>query len=179
MARDLEHPIWDVHDMRRTARLSVKYYCVRLVHLERKNFWMEVMLAITASGSAIAGLAFWNTELGVVAWQVLIVLSALLAVAKPLMKITDQIQRLESVVTGYRIVEHDLQKIEVAARQRKAYDEDLQNRFAAVLERMDALITKPSEYRTNGKLQRRCQEEVDRELPCERFYVPPESQNGT
>lgn len=175
MERDPEHPIWDVHDLRRTARLSVKCFCARLRALERQNIWLEITIATSTSSSALAGFAFWRTSSGETAWQVLAVISAVLAVAKPFLKIPDKVKHLESLATGYRGVEHDLGKIEILARQRGAYDQELKDRFAAILERMNALVAGPQDYGVSNRLRRVCQDEVDRELPHDRFYIPKET----
>ena len=175
MARDPNHAVWDVYDLYRTARLNVKYYGCRVSALDRQNFWVEIVLAATASGSAIAGLAFWNTGPGKSVWQVLIVVSAVLAVAKPLLKYTERIQRLEELIADYRVVEHDLKKIEVAVRQRRSYDQKLHERFIVVMERMNDLVQKKGEYNVNEELRARCEKEVARELPSTHFFVPEEA----
>lgn len=175
--RDLEHPVWDVYDQRRTVRLREKYFSARLCTLERQNFAMEVLVAITASTSAIAALTFWNTATGQVIWQTLLVLSALIAIAKPIMKTGDKIQRLDELLPQYRLIEHELYKIEVAVRQRGKFDGELIGRFAKVLDRMDSIVVKPYEHSMSKRLKKRCEEEIDSELPPARFYVPSEVSN--
>lgn len=176
--RNLEHPVWDVYDQRRTVRLREKYFAARLCRLERQNFAMEVLVAITASTSAIAALTYWNTPTGQTIWQTFLVLSALVAIAKPIMKTTDKIQRLDELLPQYRLIEHELYKIEVAVRQRGSFDSELIDRFGKVLDRMDSIVVKPYEHSMSKRLKQRCEEEVGRELPSSRFYVPSEVQNA-
>lgn len=167
------HPVWDVYDLYRTARLNVKYYSCRVSTLQRQNFWIEIVLAATTAGSAIAGLAFWSTGVGKIIWQALMVVSAVLAVAKPLLKLTERIQTLEELVGQYRAVEYDLKKIEVAIRQRKKFEPDLLELFAAVLDRMAAVAKQTGgEYRIHEKLRTKCRLEVAKELPGNRFFIP-------
>jgi hypothetical protein len=170
--RDLNHPVWDVYDLYRKARLNVKYYCARLHRLNRQNFWIEFFIAATASTSAIASLTIWNTREGIVAWKVLGGVAAILAVAKPLLKLPDRISRLEEVITGYRTLEHDMKRIEVSVRQRKSYDAALQERLGMALERMAPLETRTVESSESKKVLRRCALEVDSELPAENFFIP-------
>ncbi len=101
MARD-NNPVWTVYDKLRTARLNVKYYSRRLEQIERENFWIELILLVTAPTSAIAGLWFWNTEYGSLAWKYLGVIAAVAAILKPLLALTKKIKDFESVVGGYR-----------------------------------------------------------------------------
>lgn len=172
MERDKDHPVWDVYDLYRTARLNVKYYSGRLSALQRVNFWVEFILAATASTSAIAAFTLWETKYGALAWRTLGALSAVLAIMKPLLKLTEKIRKLEEVITGYRVLEHDLKKLEVSIRQKRAYDKELYDRFVAALDRMDNLIIKYTESSEDKRLRERCQGEVLNELPSERFYIP-------
>lgn len=170
--RDPTHPVWDVYDLYRTARLNVKYYCGRVHWLSKVNLVMEFMIAAFASSSAVAGFALWSSETGKVAWQLLAAVAATLAILKPLLRLTDKIKLLEEIIAGYRVLEHDLRKIEISIKQRRVYDEELRVRFAAALDRMDELASKNDENHVDRKLKRRCQEEVARELPASSFYIP-------
>jgi len=173
MPRDLNHPVWDVYDTLRTARLNAKYYSYRVSSLERINFWTELFLAATVTGSAIAGLTFWSTDSGKPIWQSLLVVSAVLAIAKPLLRLADRIQKLQELVGEYRSAEYELKKIEVAIRQERAFGSELQKLFALALDRLGVLAKKPEgEYRISNALRGRCQEEVQRELPSTIFFVP-------
>lgn len=167
-----QHPAWDVYDLYRTARLNVKYYSSRLDRLEKRNFWMELLLAISAPSSVVAGLWFWDTEAGAFIWKTLGALSAFLAVAKPILRLTDKIRSMEEVLCGYRALEHDLYKITVLIKQENQYDTKLQKRFQDILERKGILITKGVESREDRQLKMKCQEEVLTELPTESFYIP-------
>lgn len=172
MDRNKEHPVWDVYDLRRTARLNVKYYGFKLNRLRKINFWMEFLLALTAS-SAVVAFNFWKSHVGSVAWQVLSVLSALLAVAKPLLKYTEKIRGLEEVLTGFRILDHDLKVLGVSIKQKQKYDNELKERFLSAFERMKTLISKEVyEDREDKALIRKLQGEVNKELPPEDFFIP-------
>lgn len=172
MARDKDHPVWDVYDLYRTTRLNVKYFSARLSRLQRINFWMEFILAATASSSAIAAFALWQTSIGGKVWQALGALAAVLAIMKPLLNLTEKIRKIEEVITGYRVLEYDLKKIAVAVSQRKAYDKELSDKFSNSLDRMAELAIKYNESSEDKKLKKKCQEEVMKELPPEHFYIP-------
>ena len=145
--------VWDVYDLRRTARLNVKYYSARLETLRRRAFLIDLALAIAAPTSAVAGLWFWDTTGGQVAWRILAVIAAIFAVAKPLLKLVDAIGTLEEVVTGYRTLDHDLDSISIRIRHKGAYDAELQNEFTKALERKGALLVKEPTCRENAKLK--------------------------
>jgi hypothetical protein len=173
--RDPTNPVWDVYDLYRTARLNVKYYCGRLRVRERQNFVIELVIAATASGSAIAGFTFWASGLGRAVWQGLSVAAAVLAIVKPLLKLPEKIRQLEETISGFRTLEHDLRKIEISIRQERQYTQEHRTRFGAALERMNDLVSKPGELSEDKGLKTACQAEVVKELPTSRFFVPVES----
>lgn len=168
------HPVWTVYDKLRTARLNVKYYSRRLDLLERKNFYIELVLLATAPSSAIAGLWFWDTTYGRLVWQYLGVVAAVAAVLKPLLGLTKRIKEVESVLSGYRTLEFDLMEIRALIEQKQKYDAVLQAEFKKALQREKALAGTTPETRENQNVKRKCDLEVRQELPPESFFVPEE-----
>jgi hypothetical protein len=171
MARD-NNPIWNVYDKLRTARLNVKYYSRRLEQIERENFWIELILLVTAPTSAIAGLWFWSTEYGSLVWKYLGVIAAVAAILKPLLALTKKIKDFESVVGGYRTLEYDLVEIKDLIQQRGKYDSSMQADFRKAQQREKALVGKTPETRENPKVKKQCEAEVRRELPDNYFFIP-------
>ncbi|NQS90561.1 hypothetical protein HQ584_12325 [Patescibacteria group bacterium] len=172
MGKSSSHPAWNVYDLYRTARLNVKYYSARLTYLERLNFVMELILLISAPSSAVAGLFFWDTPIGSKIWKILGIIAAVVAVSKPLLKLTEKIKQFEETITGYQILEHDLSVIKISIEEKQSYDKSLQKEFKKALERKRVLVTKCPEHREYKKLKNRCTLEVSQELPVDIFFIP-------
>lgn len=49
---DMFHPVWNVYNEQRTARLNILYLQAKLKRLHRESFWMELVIAVSASTSA-------------------------------------------------------------------------------------------------------------------------------
>ncbi len=49
------HPVWNVYDELRTARLNVKYYTRRIVVVQRLEVAFTVAFALAAPATAILG----------------------------------------------------------------------------------------------------------------------------
>jgi hypothetical protein len=173
MDRD-NHPVWTVYDKLRSARLNVKYYSCRLQTTERINFWIELLLLVTAPSSAVAGLWFWNTEYGKQIWQDMGVVAALAAVVKPLLGLTKRIKDYENILSGYRTLEYDIMEIKSSIEQKQKYDQSQQAELKKAIQREKVLVAKNPETRDRKRVKRNCEEEVRRELPPESFYVPTE-----
>jgi hypothetical protein len=174
MTRDLTHPVWRVYDEYRSTKLSIKYYCCLYESIGRRNLGLEVMIAITASGSALAGLTVWQTDWGKPLWQVLAVIVATLAVAKPLLKYDQRIQQLQELIVGHRMIEHRLKKLTISIEERRRYDTELQKEFAAILDEVGSLATKCLVEPIKEKIRRHCRQQVEAELPASHFFVPAE-----
>lgn len=169
-----EHPVWSVYDRLRSARLSVKYYSCKLKQIERANFWLEFILLATAPTSAIAGLWFWNTEGGHLAWKCLAIPAAVAAVVKPLLHLPKRMKDYEAVLSGYRILEYDLMEIKIGIEQKKRYDTSLQADFRRAQQRERTLVGKTPDAQEDAKVKSLCQTQVLKELPAESFFVPEE-----
>jgi len=173
------HPAWTVYDKLRTARLNVKYYSRRLQSIERENFGIELVLAVAAPSSAVAGLWFWDTTYGKIAWQCLGIVAAAAAILKPLLGLAKRIKEYESVLSGYRMLEYDLMEIKCLIEQRQKYDSGLQSEFRKTLQRERTLVGKTPETRESKRVKKICEIEVRRELPPGSFFIPEEHNIAT
>jgi hypothetical protein len=173
-SRDLNHPVWDVYDLYRTAHLNVCYYSVKLNRFIWYNFLIEIILAITASSSAVAALWFWDHIVGEIVWKFLGVISALIAVSKPIIKLTEKIRKYEEVLMGYRSLEHDLYIISVLISQNKKYNEEHRTKFMEALGKSGKLIQQSPEVKIDEKLRVECRVKTESELPSKNFYIPKE-----
>jgi hypothetical protein len=173
-ARDPNHIVWEVYDLRRTARLNLKYYQRLGEKLAAYIFWIELALAIAAPSSAVAGLIFWKTDTGKLVWGILGAVAAVLSVAKPLLHLTDKIQNATEIHSAYAALEHDLDKLSAQIRHKKDYDQELQNQFLELIDKKGKIVAINDRNKQNRNLKKLCEAEVEGELPAEKFYIPPQ-----
>jgi len=172
MARDPLSPVWNIHDEYRTVRLNVKYYESLLARTERRNFVVEFLLAVTASGSGLAALSYLQAGVGKEVWGGLTAGAAVLAVAKPLFKWTERIKHLEGLAAGYRLLDHGYHQLEVTVNEENAYSESSRQRFHSLLQQAAALDAKYPPLPLDRRLRTQLTDEVDAELPSSHFFVP-------
>ena len=166
------HPVYDVYDLQRTVSLNIKYYGLRLRRVERQNFWIEVLLAITAPSSAIAGMWFTNSPEGQTTWEVLTAVAAILAVIKPFLKLQSRIKRYEQVLSGYRTIFSDIEELVHQIRVDKEYSKASKKIFDSALKKKRALLQSSPESTSDKALAEQCMNEVNREIPVETLYIP-------
>ena len=173
MASTKNHPVWDVYDLYRTARLNVKYYGYRLSRMQRINITMQIIIAVSAS-STVGTAWLLNEGIGEVVWKFLGLVAAILAVSAPLINLAEHIRKYDEALVGWRGLHHDLQKITLLITQKQAYDLQCSNEFQLVIDRKGSLDRGAPEKQEDTTLKKRFEEEVNRELPVDPFYVPTE-----
>lgn len=171
--RDL-HQVWAVYDKFRTIRLNVHYYGRRLQTFERYNFWIETTLAIFAPSSAVAGLWFWRMEYGKMVWLFFGAITAVLSAIKPILGLTKRIKAFEGILSGYRLLEHEIRTLMISIEQKRKYDSVLQTEFKRIHEREKPLISQNIEAYPVERVRKQCQERVESELPPNIFFIPEE-----
>lgn len=170
--RDTSHPVWDVYDLYRTAKFNAMYYSIKLNRYSWLNSCTEIILAITTSSSVVAALWLWDTPIGKQIWKVLLVISAFLAVSKPIIKLTEKIRKYDEILAGYRTLEHDLMKITVLINQSMSYEKIHRSKLLEAIDRKGKLIQKSPEIKVDERLLNKCRLKVEEETPAENFYIP-------
>lgn len=164
-------PVFDVYNEQRTARLNVKYLECKLDSLERLNFFIGVLIAISAS-SNVAGIWILQNSFGQIIWKTIMGVTAILAVANPLLDLTRKIQKKQELLVGYRSLDYDIQKIIWLIKQRRRYDAELQEKFIQAMEKKGQLVRIVEDTRVNDKLRKKCFNQVLNELPVANFFIP-------
>ncbi|MFZ6864700.1 hypothetical protein ACO0K7_18915 [Undibacterium sp. Ji67W] len=175
---DNEELLWEIYDEYRTARLNVKYYSARLNTFENWNDWLEVLVAVTASGSTISGFWFFKTDEGVSFWKFLLTVSGLAAFFKPFLKLTHKIRFFEQTLSGYRALDYELGDIVLQIKKDQGCSKLVLKMFDAAKKKKKDLVTKPPEIQQKKKLINKFYEEVLNEIPKESLYLPKDSVNG-
>jgi len=169
-----DNPVWAVYDKLRTAFLNVRYYERRLQQTERLNFTLDIILAISAPSSAVAKLWVWDSNIGNIAWTILLIIAAFVSVAKPLLNLSKRIKNYETLVFGYRMLHFDLYEIKTSVETSKKYDKSLQLEFKKSLQREKTLIGNCQETHEDVAVKKQAENETLDRYPVESFFVPKE-----
>lgn len=167
-----DHPVWEVYDLLRTAKLNEKYFGYRLQKYGRINNFMEFTIAATASTSAIASLTLWNEGLAGYFWQSFLVISAVISVAKPILGITKSVRLYEEVLSEYRALSYELIQLRAGITTTREYNETHKDKFNEIMEKHAILVSKSPENTENKTVKTKCVDEVLKAYPPENFFVP-------
>lgn len=172
MATPKDHPVWEVYDLQRTCRLNKKYWSEKLAKVKRLNFAMEYLLMATAPGSAISGLVFWKTDSWGVVWSILMGVTAIISVAKPLLKLSEKIENLNKVIAGYRASEFEFEQLANDIRREAEYSTMSVKTFKRLQKGIGEISKEEPIEKTDEDLRKCCFETVKKELPENSFYIP-------
>ena len=130
-------------------------------------------MLVTAPGSAVAGFVFWKTNSGEIVWTALTVLTAFLGIAKPLLRLSEQIEARQKVVIGYRAIEFQLEELHNDIRRENSYSPEMVQTFKRLQKLIQEVSRDEPIEEVNENLRRECFETVKRELPESSFHIPP------
>ncbi len=164
-----------IYDNYRTALLNRKFYGEMLSRYQRYNYWMEIGIAIGATGSAgVGGLAIWGTELGKIGWIVISSASVMLGVIKPIMQMGKQIEKYTKLYTGHANIFLELKAMVEEIEVSRNISRKVEDRYASIGRLIRELggLEDPKQSR---RLILNLQGEVNHEIPAERLWVPRDS----
>lgn len=159
-------------DDARTARLSDLYYGERLAVLTRVSRWTDMLIAIAASGSGVAGWAVWQFETGKIAWGVIAAIAAILAIAKPLMNLNTQISAFTKQQQIYRGALSSLEFLVFDIQQAEMVKSEHRTRYQRIRDKL-MQAESADESTQSEKLREKLQQKVLIEMPARSLWVPP------
>lgn len=175
MSNTNQNPIWLAHDEFKTARLNVYYYQYQISRLKLLKLIFDIVAALSTS-SIVAGLWFWQTSIGNVAWKAIGALAAVMVVIVPIFNISNRIKQKSEIYSGWCLIDDGFKKLEILIKEQNQYNDEMKNRFHQLLDMESDIKQKEEPEKVNKKIQRKCYEQVNIELTAESFFVPEEKQ---
>ncbi len=167
-----EHKVWEFYDFYRTVRLNWKYYKKKLRRFTKLNNTLEILLAVTAPGSAIAGYTVWEEGLGRWVWMILGTAAAIFSLAKPILKINKHVEKLEKATQAYAALHGDCIELQSEIRHKEAYTESMYKQYQKLLKKRNNIKQGLAGEMEDRNLISLLQEEVEEELPSNNFFIP-------
>jgi hypothetical protein len=171
--RDLQHPFWEVHDTRRTARYYSKIYEDRSTTIARTIFWKDSIIALFASGSAISGFVFFaNGHQGAIVWLAGTFLAAVISTVSPFLQLNEKYEHSNEMLYGFRDLEAACEMIIFDVQTSRRFNDVAVGRFKEVLTAKAKIYGKKRPLALSEKKKKAYQTAVDTELPADTLYIP-------
>ena len=108
---NLRTQLTDIYRDYRNVAMSRKYYECRRVERHRFNVWYEIVMAFGTSGT-VGTWAFWQQPAaGQQFWIAIGILVSIGAIAKPILKVGDDIERLAALSAKYAALQIDFEQL--------------------------------------------------------------------
>jgi len=159
-----------IYDDYRTAKMNCLYYAHRLRFHQRWNRFLEIVLALGTSGT-IATWAIWQKGMGEYVWTFFAGLVTLLAIIKPILQLSTQIERCSKSYVGYLVLYYDLQNLVNEIEIQKDVNEKMVNTHKSAKERKKDLAL-DDEQIPKERLLQKCYDRVNREIPVTSLWFP-------
>lgn len=165
-----------INDDFRSAAFNRKYYGCLLARWKRINLTFEITIAV-GSSAAVAAWNLWQVGPATYVWKVLAALATLMAVVKPFLGVTKNIERYSELVAGWAELFYDLKRVTVRMRTTGAIEDATWSSYEPTQQRVKELSVK-DDPEVDKRLQRRCFEETKLWIPPDTLWWPEESEDG-
>ena len=168
----------DAYDDWRTSLLNKLYYGCIIDKLARYNQIFEIVIAVGASGSGVAGFALWKSDVGKPVWGVIAGLSILLSAIKPAINITSKLDEYSKIYTEYSVSEAIYRQISRTVRRNKKKIKESGDLPSSVGDALKKNAEKFQELAPKGikkpdtKLVNRLVEVVNQQIPTRILWIP-------
>jgi hypothetical protein len=130
-------------------------------------------LIAIATTSSVGSFWFLQNTVGAEFWKTVGAIAVVLSIIRPILKFGDHIQANSKLLTGYSVLDHDLQCISIEIRYKQKYDNAAHKDFLKAMNRKTELVKATTESHLTLKKRRTYEELVMQELPTDSFYIPP------
>ena len=161
-----------INDELRNAALSRRYYGCLLIRTKRIVLTLDILVALSTS-AAVAAWNLWQGGAGAYVWKILGALATLVAVIKPFLNLSKEVERYSDLVSGWTAVYYDLKEINVRMRTSDSIPEDAWSAYEATQKRVKDLGGK-EDPRIDQGLLRLLFETIKLEIPPETLWWPEE-----
>ncbi len=124
-----------VYELLCISRMNAIYCEGRLREIQRISFWMEILIAATASGSGLASFGVFSTTYGQAVWQGLSLSAAVIAIVRPIYAPAKKLELLTRQQHGYQANFFSLKKLAFFIRQKGAITDEIRSRYETVFDR--------------------------------------------
>ncbi len=166
----IEAQAHQVYDLYRSVLLNKKYCGNRLRFYKRWSLALDVILAFRTS-ALFSSLLIWQSFSGEFIWKCLAVVFAVVAVLKPILNLSNDVEKYARLFTVYTELFYDLKGLAWDIQTNKDFTEQSSDFHKQLRSRYNALAGDDDPV-PKRKLIEKYGIEVEGEIPAESLWVP-------
>jgi hypothetical protein len=165
----------EIYTLLSRSALNKEYYGIRLHRTQRWNDVLEIAIAIGTTGSGISALTLWKVQpWGPYVWGTMTVVSAVLAVVKPIIQLNKRMERLTRLYLGHTDNYTNLLVLVSRIQRHGTTTPELLSLFETAEAKFQEL-SKDDDPHPNTALLRRCEAAVRKRHPADLAWYPDET----
>jgi len=157
----------------RTEWLNRLYYGRRLARAKRWNSFLEILLAMGTS-TAVGAWAIWNMQIGRTVWAGLAGVACIVAILKPVLQLSRQIERYTKLFVEHGAIFYDLGFLVKELEAQRCFTREMEISYKRIYGRLRDLASF-DDPKPDKKLVRLCCEEVNAQISPEDLWWPERS----
>ena len=161
-----------LYDIYRCTVLNKRYHASKLRRARCWTCCADALSAITAT-TAIGSLAIWKTILGQYVFGILVTASAIVSVGRASFRISESMDQTSRLSFAWNDLSLDIDGLLAAIREDGRLTDIRRQQIHDMFERFRRLETHDEQV-GDTKLMTQLQADVDRAIPTERLWLPPE-----
>ena len=161
----------EIYELLCTSRMNAIYCERRLRELQLISLFMEILIALFATGSGAVANKTIATIFGANTWQYLIAITAIIAIIRPIYAPAKKIENLTRQQHKYGANYFALKKLAFVIRQGGIVKDENRRRFGEIFDR-HAQASTDDETAPSGRHIKRARAQTASELPKESFWWP-------
>jgi len=167
----------EIYTLLSRSALNKEYYGVRLHRVQKLNDILEIAIAVGTTGSGISALTLWKIDpWGPLVWGTLTVVSAALAVVKPIIQLNKRIERLTRLYLGHTDNYSNLLVLVSRIKRLGTLTPEISSLFETAEAKFQELA-KDDDPRPDMMLLNRCEEVIRKRHPAQLAWYP-DSETG-
>jgi hypothetical protein len=165
-----------IYDEFRDAELNKEYYADRIKATRQRLRRVDIYLALFSGSSGVAGFALWSyTIFGIQVGQVLLGvftgIATIVLLARPYLKLEDEVERVSGIQSTYAAMSHVLKDVVVRIKTDENVGTDAKVSYRVIRQIRGALQEKEDKPADRGLITVK-QKEINERYPVEWFYYP-------
>jgi hypothetical protein len=163
--------VWGIYDLHRVLRMNALYYGKKLRRVQGWNLAIEIGIALSTSatiGTLLRPVPGFHWLLWVFSLT-----AAVLGVLKPIIGLPRRVERLSKLWSDYITLSLETGRIVGQIQAYQHVSPEMENAVESVRDRFDELSKREDPYPNAGLLKKQ-QAVVEKELPMDRLWSPPQ-----
>lgn len=160
-----------IYAVYRDCALNQEYYGRKLVRFQRVDTTMEIGIALFASGSALSSL-LKATPIMEAWWPLLAAISAVLALAKPILRLNKKVAAYSRLFTGHLDNYLQMRRLVMLITRKQTLNDEMRRQFERALTKYLEL-SRDDDPAPSKRLVARCEEIVSNRIPPNSLWYPP------